>query len=86
MNRWSAHERPFRSVQGDISSWKAVQEQGDPWWGGLSISRWGKPARRFERRGASRGLELGLGDTNVDPGEAYPIRTCSRFWVEERHT
>jgi hypothetical protein len=28
---WSAHECSRRPVQGDISHWKAVQEQDHPW-------------------------------------------------------
>jgi hypothetical protein len=69
MNRLTADERSRRPVQGDCPHWEAVQEQGDPWWDSVSLPRRSESTRRLQGRSPSRGLELGLGDATVDPGE-----------------
>lgn len=57
-------------MQGDLETVGAtVQAQGDPWWDGMSLSRW----RRWtgQAKAAVRAELLGwdLGDATVDPGE-----------------
>ena len=70
MNRCSAHERPSRPVQRHIPYREAVQEQSNPRRDSVPISRRCQSTRRLEgRRYSSRSLELGLGDSTVDPGE-----------------
>src|SRR5215216_1982224 len=70
MNRCSAHERPSRPMQRYIPYRKAVQEQSNPRWDSVPISRRCQSTGRLEsRRYSSRSLELGLGDSTVDPGE-----------------
>jgi hypothetical protein len=69
MNRQPAHEHPSRSVQGDSSHWKTVQEQTIL---GGTVCRFHDGASPHVASKAAVRAEVwswGLGDTTVDPGD-----------------
>jgi hypothetical protein len=72
MNWLSAHELPRCPVQGHIPYGKAVQEQGHPWWGSVSIPWGSESACRFEGRSTQRS---GTGDSVTRP--SIPARFSS---------
>ena len=58
-------------------SGKQCKKQGDPWWDGVSLSRWRRSASQSQGRRSSGALGWGLGDTTVDPGEVL-LRLVTR--------
>ena len=69
MNRLPAHECPGRPVQSHIPYREAVQEQGDPWWSSVPVSRGASPHVASKAAVRAAVWSWGLGDTTVDPGE-----------------